>query len=140
MDEGSRQALDLWRDITNSAIRSDGPDLTARQTALLLTVHLDNERHTVRGLAKRLYLKKPAIVRAIDSLQALGLIDRVRDPNDKRNVFIEPTEKGALRLGNIANIIAQGLNSMPLRTEYDNLSNPQNFEIGIKAANHYAAE
>lgn len=137
MDNDSRQALDLWRDITNKTIRSEGADLTARQTALLLTVHLDEERHTVRGLAKRLCLKKPAIVRAIDSLQSLGLINRVRDENDKRNVFIEPTEKGAQRLGDIANIIANGLNNLTLK---NNFENSQNFYGQFKGQNHYAAE
>ena len=122
MEFGNRHALDLWRDITNSAIKGEGPDLTARQTALLLTVHLDEERHTVRGLAKRLGLQKPAIVRAIDALQSLGLLNRVRDQNDKRNVFIEPTPKGAERLCDIANIIASGLSSIPMHSmqEIDN--------------------
>lgn len=138
MDDGSRQALDLWRDITNKTIRSEGADLTARQTALLLTVHLDEERHTVRGLAKRLCLKKPAIVRAIDSLQALGLINRVRDQNDKRNVFIEPTDKGAQRLGDIASIIAQGLNNLPIRTGYE-VQNSLAYGH-LQGQNHYAAE
>lgn len=118
MELGNRHALDLWRDITNSAIKGDGPDLTARQTALLLTVHLDEERHTVRGLSKRLGLQKPAIVRAIDALQSLGLLNRVRDQNDRRNVFIEPTEKGAQRLMDIASIISHGLNSIPVQNRF----------------------
>jgi DNA-binding MarR family transcriptional regulator len=127
MEIGDRYALDLWRDITNSAMRDNGPDLTARQTALLLTVHLDEERHTVRGLAKRLGLQKPAIVRAIDSLQSLGLINRVRDDNDKRNVFIEPTQKGAQKLCNIANIISQGLNTLPINSRFDIDNFPTNY-------------
>ncbi len=117
MEIENRQALDLWRDITNQTIHLDGPDLTARQTAILLTVHLDDEQHTVRGLAKRLGLKKPAIVRALDSLQALGLINRVRDENDRRNVFIIATEEGVLRLGDIARFIIGGLNNLPRENE-----------------------
>lgn len=112
MELENREALDLWRDITHRAIKADGPDLSARQTALLLTIHLDEDRHTVRGLSKRLGLGKPAIVRALDSLQALGLVRRVRDEADRRNIFIEPTEAGAHRLSDIAIIIAQGISNM----------------------------
>ncbi len=117
MEIENRQALDLWRDITNQTIRLDGPDLTARQTAILLSVHLDDGKHTVRGLAKKLGLKKPAIVRALDSLQALGLINRLRDENDRRNVFIIATEDGILRLGDIARFIIGGLNNLPRENE-----------------------
>ena len=108
-DVASRTALNLWRNITSQTIKSDGPDLTARQTALLLTIHLDEDKHTVRGLAKQLGLQKPAIVRALDALQSMDLIKRVRDPNDGRNIFIEPTVKGAQKLGQVATSIAQNL-------------------------------
>lgn len=117
MEIENRQALDLWRDITTQTIRLDGPDLTARQTAILLSVHLDDGPHTVRGLAKKLCLKKPAIVRALDSLQALGLINRVRDEADRRNVFIIATEVGVLRLGDIARFIIGGLSNLPRENE-----------------------
>ncbi len=127
MEIENRQALDLWRDITNQTIRLEGPDLTARQTAILLTIHLDDEKHTVRGLAKRLGLQKPAIVRALDSLQALGLVCRTRDEKDRRNVFINATEEGILRLGDIARFIIGGLNNLP-------------HENTIDAAHLYAAQ
>jgi excinuclease ABC subunit A len=47
--------------------------LTARQTALMLTVYLEAGPHTVRALAQRLGVGKPAVVRAIDTLQDVGL-------------------------------------------------------------------
>ena len=127
----SRQALDLWRNITSQTIHSDGPDLTARQTALLLTIHLDEEKHTVRGLSKRLGLQKPAIVRALDSLQALNLIRRVRDPNDGRNIFIEPTNNGAQKLGQIASSIAQKLTSLHV------LYGANDLDFPLEAANSF---
>src|SRR5262245_13016700 len=54
-----RQALDLWRRVTVSSVRSDEPDLTARQMAVLMTVHLAPGPHTVRGLATTLRVGKP---------------------------------------------------------------------------------
>ncbi len=90
-----RQALDLWRRVTVSAVRSDSPDLTARQMAVLMTVHLAPGPHTVRGLASTLAVGKPAITRALDTLSRLELLQRRRDPQDGRNVLVERTPKGA---------------------------------------------
>jgi DNA-binding MarR family transcriptional regulator len=109
IDAQDRQALGLWLDVTSHAVRADGPDLTARQTALLLTVYLEPGPHTVRGLAKRLGVGKPAVVRALDSLSEAGLLQRVSDPADRRNVFIVGTEQGTLQLGDYARNIARNI-------------------------------
>lgn len=90
-----RQALDLWRRVTVSSVRSDQPDLTARQMAVLMTVHLSTGPHTVRGLASALAVGKPAITRALDTLSRLELLQRRRDPQDGRNVLVERTLKGS---------------------------------------------
>jgi DNA-binding MarR family transcriptional regulator len=88
------EALDLWRRVTVTTVRSDAPDLTARQLAVLMTVRLQPAPHTVRGLAAALNVGKPAITRALDTLSRLGFVQRRRDPKDGRNVFVERTEKG----------------------------------------------
>jgi len=95
-----RQALDLWRRVTVSSVRSDEPDLTARQMAVLMTVHLGAGPHTVRGLAATLAVGKPAITRALDTLSRLELLQRRRDPQDGRNVLVERTAKGSDFLAN----------------------------------------
>ena len=46
------EALNLWRRVTVSTVRSDAPDLTARQLAVLMTVGFS--RAAVRGLAATL--------------------------------------------------------------------------------------
>jgi DNA-binding MarR family transcriptional regulator len=112
-----RQALSLWLDVTAHAVRADGPDLTARQTALLLTVYLEAGPHTVRALAKRLNLGKPAIVRAIDSLGDAGLVIRVPDPDDRRSVFIVGTDEGAAQLSDYARKIAGSIAQLVRDTE-----------------------
>ncbi len=103
----NRQALGLWLDVTSRSVQSDGPDLTARQTALMLTVYLEAGPHTVRALAQRLGVGKPAIVRAIDTLQDVGLVERRPDPADRRNIFVVGTEAGAERLSTYAASIAR---------------------------------
>ena len=70
------EALDLWRRVTVTTVRSDAPDLTARQLAVLMTVRLQPAPHTVRGLAATLNVGKPAITRALDTLSRLGFVQR----------------------------------------------------------------
>jgi len=105
----NKQALGLWLDVTSRTVQSDGPDLTARQTALMLTVYLETGPHTVRALAQRLGVGKPAIVRAIDTLQDVGLVERRPDPSDRRNIFVVGTEAGAERLSTYAASIARNI-------------------------------
>lgn len=101
------EALDLWRRVTVTTVRSDAPDLTARQLAVLMTVRLQPAPHTVRGLASALNVGKPAITRALDTLSRLGFVQRRRDPKDGRNVFVERTEKGDAFLEQLGATILQ---------------------------------
>ncbi|HBS31623.1 MAG TPA: MarR family transcriptional regulator, partial [Parvularcula sp.] len=71
--------LSNWRDVLADSVRSDGPDLSMRQWAILLTVYLNSGPHTVRALARELGVPKPAISRALDALSILGFVRRVRD-------------------------------------------------------------
>ena len=77
-----------------ASVRADAPDLSARQLAVLLMIGLETEMHTVRGLAARLNISKPAISRSLDRLCALELADRAEDLRDRRSVLIVPTEAG----------------------------------------------
>ena len=90
--------LALWREVTLAAVRSEDPDLTQRQMAVLLTVYLMPPPHTVRGLAALLGVGKPVITRALDTMSAAGLLKRKRDETDKRNVLVQRTVKGAVFL------------------------------------------
>lgn len=108
------EALDLWRRVTVQAVRSEAPDLTARQMAVLMTVRLQPAPHTVRGLAATLNVGKPAITRALDTLTKLGFVERRRDPKDGRNVFVEGTPKGDLFLDTLGQAILRGETPRPL--------------------------
>ncbi|EGP58561.1 hypothetical protein Agau_C101336 [Agrobacterium tumefaciens F2] len=99
------EALGLWHRVSTAQVTADAPDLTLRQTAILLQIYLVPPPHTVRGLAAMLGVTKPVITRALDSLGALGLVDRVRDERDKRNVVIKRTVAGALYLEKFGDLI-----------------------------------
>jgi len=102
-----RESLDLWRRSVCASVRSDAPDLTARQQAILMTVSLTRGPHTVRGLAGLLDIAKPAVTRALDTLTGQGLVKRVKDESDLRNVFIERTPQGAAYLRALAGMISK---------------------------------
>jgi DNA-binding MarR family transcriptional regulator len=86
--------MTILRDTICASVRADAPDLSARQLAILLVVVLEDELHTVRGLAQRLLISKPATSRSLDRLCTLGLADRAPDLRDGRSVLVEPTELG----------------------------------------------
>ncbi len=104
------QALDLWRRTIVNSVRLDGPDLSARQMALLLSVYLSKPPHTVRGLAKLLDVSKPAITRAVNRLSELGLVRRKTDEADRRSVLIQRTVKGSVFLREFGELIAAAVN------------------------------
>src|ERR1700754_1257681 len=105
------EVLDLWRRVTVTTVRSDAPDLTARQLAVLMTVRLQPAPHCVRGLAATLNVGKPAVTRALDTLSRLNFVHRRRDPKDGRNVFVERTPKGDEFLDTLGAAILHGDNA-----------------------------
>ncbi|TLP45991.1 MULTISPECIES: MarR family winged helix-turn-helix transcriptional regulator [Cohaesibacter] len=101
------QALNLWHDVTHDLVLKDDTDLSARQMTVLLTVYLETPPHTVRGLAAKLGVTKPAITRALDTMGRMGLLTRRRDDQDKRNVVILRTVKGALYVHDLGHKIVE---------------------------------
>ena len=99
------QALRLWHAVTLDQVLDGTPDLSARQMAILLTVYLETPPHTVRGLAQKLGVTKPAITRALDTMGTMKLVTRKRDEADRRNVVIQRTVEGALYLEKLGDLI-----------------------------------
>lgn len=100
-------SLSIWRDVTADVVRNDGPDLSLRQWAIMLTVYLNPGPHTVRALARDLNVPKPAISRALDALSILGFIRRVRDDGDRRIVLVHKTPEGAIYLDRFSRILEE---------------------------------
>lgn len=100
------QLIAILRDTVVALVRRDGPDLSARQLGVFLTVYLNDGPHTVRGLAAELNVSKPAITRALDRLGELDLARRKVDPMDRRSVLVQRTLKGAALLRDMRIILA----------------------------------
>jgi DNA-binding MarR family transcriptional regulator len=103
---GHQQALRLWHDALAESVRRDGPDLSARQMAIVLQVYMGSGPHTVRGLAAGLGISKPAVTRALDRLVDLGYVRRRTDPRDHRSVLVQRTVRGSVFLSDFAELIA----------------------------------
>ncbi|MBR0659480.1 MarR family transcriptional regulator [Neoroseomonas oryzicola] len=101
------QQIGILRETIVALVRDDGPDLSARQLAVLLTVYLSEGPHTVRGLAADLNVSKPAITRALDRLGELDLARRKVDPADRRSVLVQRTPKGTTFLQDLRNVMIE---------------------------------
>lgn len=105
-------ALRLWHDVSLDLVRGDGPDLSPRQIAILLTIYLDPPPHNVRDLAKKLGVTKPVITRALDSMGQLDLVSRRRDDEDRRNIRISRTVEGALYVEQLSDYIRERIKDL----------------------------
>jgi DNA-binding MarR family transcriptional regulator len=110
------QRVDVLRQTIVSLVRREGPDLTARQLGVFLTCYMDDEAQTVRGLAAKLKVSKPAITRALDRLSEFDLVRRRTDPLDRRSVLVQRTAIGMAFLRDLRKILAdagKGANRVP---------------------------
>ena len=86
--------LNVFHGTIVGLVRREGPDLTQRHLAVFLTCYLEEEAQTVRGLAARLNVNKPAITRALDRLSEFDLVRRKVDPEDRRSILVRRTQAG----------------------------------------------
>ena len=98
-------------------VRRDGPDLSARQLGVFLTCYLENEAQTVRGLALKLDVSKPAITRALDRLSEFDLVRRKTDPLDRRSVLVQRTGTGSAFLREMRTILRDAASSLQITAE-----------------------
>ena len=101
------QRVDVLRQTIVALVRRQGPDLSARQLGVFLTSYLEEEAQTVRGLAAKLNVSKPAITRALDRLAEFDLVRRKTDPLDRRSVLVQRTATGMAFFRDIKTILAQ---------------------------------
>src|SRR5436190_19771693 len=90
-----QRALSFWHNVTAASLKELPLDLSVRQAAILLAVHLQDGPHSIKSLAEALLISKPAICRAIDVLERENFVRRAPDRKDKRNMHVLPTAKGA---------------------------------------------
>lgn len=113
VDMRPAQALRLWHGVSLALVRDGEPDLSHRQLSILMTIYLEPPPHHVRDLAARLGVTKPVITRALDTMGRLDLVTRRRDPDDRRDVIISRTVKGALAVERLGDLMAAHARALP---------------------------
>ena len=109
------QLLDIFHRTICLAVKANTPDLSARQLAIILSITLDPGMHTVRGLALKLNISKPAISRSLDRLYDLGLAGREPDPRDRRSVLVVPTAAGVAHVAELRSMLLLAARQLPVR-------------------------
>jgi len=104
---GPKDALALWHASLKASLTGEGPVLSTRQMAVMLTVYLDAPPHTLRTLAKGLKVSESATARALDVLERLDFVRRRRDQEDRRNLLVQRTVKGAVFVHDFGELVAR---------------------------------
>ena len=105
--ETDEPGLAVLRHSITDLVRRKGSDLSARQLSIFLTCYLDNEGQTVRGLAAKLNVSKPAVSLALDRLMDFELVSRKVDPSDRRSILVQRTQAGVRLKGELGEIMKQ---------------------------------
>ena len=94
----------------------EGPALTATQRLALFELNA-SESLRLNELAERIVTSPPTASRAVDGLIALGLVERVPDPRDRRAVQIRVTDYGrgrvAERIARVGETLGPALSTLP---------------------------
>ena len=85
----------VWRAKLDERLRPWGMSYTTWRTLWILRTSED--LHNQSSLATRLGIETPTLVRILDRMEALGLLQRTADPADRRQKHVEITARG-LRL------------------------------------------
>jgi len=87
----------------------DGFGLTVPQFAVLRAIRLRDRWPTMTALADETLLRSATMTGIVDRLAKMGLVQRHRDPDDRRRILVELTQTGRnlvdrVRLGRIARL------------------------------------
>ena len=105
--EGFGKPLSVRMGTLIDYVHSGRPDLSNRQMALLMIVYILPGPHTVRGLSARLRVSKAVVTRALNTLEALRYLRRLKDYADLRNIFIGRTPQGVAFLKAFADMLGR---------------------------------
>jgi DNA-binding MarR family transcriptional regulator len=89
-----RYALRCFLRFSENAAKTAGLTLQQHQALLFIIGFPGREQVTVGELAERLQIRHHSAVGLVDRLEQQGLVERVQNQEDRRQVFIRLTDKG----------------------------------------------
>lgn len=118
------QAAALWRVRLDKRLRPWGMTQTTWRTLWIL--RMDGRSYNQSELAARLGIESPTLVRIIDRMQGMGLLERIADPQDRRQKRIGITPAGLDLVQEIEREVSG------LRQELLADAAPQDLQAGIR--------
>jgi DNA-binding MarR family transcriptional regulator len=79
---------------TARRMRTEAPVTQVTPSQYSVLSALKHGPSTVSALAEREHVSSPAITRSVTALEARGLVDRVTDPGDRRQVLVSLSAQG----------------------------------------------
>jgi DNA-binding MarR family transcriptional regulator len=107
-----RYALRCYLRFSENEAESVGLTLQQHQALLFIIGYPGREQVTIGELAERLQVRHHSAVGLVDRLEEQGLVKRIPNAEDRRQVFIGLTEKGFAVLESLANTHREELRSM----------------------------
>jgi DNA-binding MarR family transcriptional regulator len=107
-----RYALRRFRRFSENAAGTAGLTLQQHQALLFIIGHPGREQITIGELAVRLQIRHHSAVGLVNRLEDQGLVERMLDEEDRRQVFIGLTGKGVSVLESLAGIHREELRVM----------------------------
>jgi DNA-binding MarR family transcriptional regulator len=98
-----RYALRCFLRFSENAAKTAGLTLQQHQALLFIIGYPGREQVTISELAERLQIRHHSTVGLVDRLEQQGLVERVQNREDRRQVFIHLTNKGVGVLKGLAN-------------------------------------
>jgi DNA-binding MarR family transcriptional regulator len=89
-----RYALRCFLRFSENAAKNVGLTLQQHQALLFIIGYPGREQVTIGELAERLQIRHHSAVGLVDRLEQQGLVDRIQNQEDRRQVLIRLTEKG----------------------------------------------
>jgi DNA-binding MarR family transcriptional regulator len=99
-----RYALRHYLRFSKIAVETAGLTLQQHQALLFIIGYPGREQVTIGELAERLQVRHHSTVGLVDRLEEQGLVERIPNEQDRRQVFIGLTKKGVGVLESLANM------------------------------------
>jgi DNA-binding MarR family transcriptional regulator len=91
-------------------IRCSQPELEGlRRTHLMLFPHISLEGERITTLAERIGVSKQAVGQLVDELEAMGMVERVKDPRDGRAKLVRFARGGQVMIEGVEGMRAAEL-------------------------------
>ncbi len=107
-----RYALRHYLRFSKSAVESAGITLQQHQALFFIIGFPGRERVTIGELAERLQVRHHSAVGLVDRLEEQGLIERLHNEEDRRQVYIGLTTKGMKVLESLAGMHREELRQL----------------------------